>query len=410
MRRIFWGLADQCLASALAFGVIFAGGAVLPVGDFVQFALALAAAAFLQTACASLVAVPALYFINQASSPSGRAYLVQLLFMIGAIALLTLLAGWLLSGLGAFPALSALAVVVGACWALFDLFRRLLISANRQVQSAFVSAIGAIVVCAGMTFIWFSAHKSHTVALGAVALSYFCAAVLGAVLLTAAYAGSGGYRIGLGEAVKRHWHHSHWLLVGAGIYWVYSQGFVLLLPHFLDDRQVGLFRLLINLAGMSTVLLVWMENHYVPLLSRDASRRETGAFAGAAARLRKVCLALAVIYVLFWAPVFHLLYGLLYARKFGAADVPSVLVVCMGQAFLILSRAPLVISRALGDTRITLVAHLGCLAAVAGVGAWGALHHGVLGALAGTSLGYLVFHLVMAAGAARLMHPRQRSA
>ncbi|MFT8322219.1 MAG: hypothetical protein ABF649_15070 [Bacillus sp. (in: firmicutes)] len=66
-----------------------------------------------------------------------------------------------------------------------------------------------------------------------------------------------------------HWKISKWPIIGTVFYWISTQGYMIFLSYFISDIQLGAFRTAMNLLGLITILLVFFENMYTPIASKE---------------------------------------------------------------------------------------------------------------------------------------------
>lgn len=68
-----------------------------------------------------------------------------------------------------------------------------------------------------------------------------------------------------------HFKYSKWLLFGSLAFWGYSQGIYVLAKYYdVNDLMIGKVRIIQNLLGVFNILVISLENYYMPVFSKEA--------------------------------------------------------------------------------------------------------------------------------------------
>jgi O-antigen/teichoic acid export membrane protein len=359
------GLIDQGLFSLITFGSMMGAALILHPKEFAIYALVVAAAALIQTLITAFVTNPAIYSINSEHIELNIRY-------IGHLATMTAFTGLILSPflygalciLAGYPTSTVLtAIVLGLFWGWFDLVRRIWISKNEIHQSAKTSAFAIAIILAIGIIIYGQQESDGILLSGMLATAYAAAGIYSTLRLNLRESIS-KYSLFSKEYLERHWSYSAYLLPGVLIYWTYTQGFFFLAEEHLLETEFGALRLLTSIAALASVILAYLENHYIPPLCRYFANRDLRNFEASYLTLKTKSQILAATYFFIWATASYYAFDLLYIKKYGAIELIDAALACAGFSTLILSRPALIISRVEANSRSSFFAHIASLTAV----------------------------------------------
>lgn len=113
--------------------------------------------------------------------------------------------------------------------------------------------------------------------------------------------------------LKEHYVFAKWIIIGGILFWAYSQG-IYILAEFLGVNEFGLgkVRTIQNLLGLFSILIISMENHFLPQFSRNVANLNHHM------KLFYVKYSWAIIVIfLVSIPVVYYVYELFYKDKYG---------------------------------------------------------------------------------------------
>lgn len=389
---------DQMCSSLFSFLVLLLAGRILPPSEFVAFALLVVFASLSQSISGALIGMPALALLNSSLKKVSRVYLLYVvvfvsIFGLMAIAILAVLKGFQLLLQVRYLEL----LLLGVSYSSYDVFRRV-VYANKIGHLAFVGSVFSVIVFVGMSLLFSPSDWMQYTHI--VVVSYLIGAIIFYIIVFLRWPEDTSYfsyKIIVGD----HWRYSRWIVPGVLVYWAYSQGYLYFLSEHVDDKSLSSFRLVQNLASISTVFIVWFENHYTPILTSIFSTNKvevTKLIVDCRLKMRKMAVAVGVVYVIIGPILASIFYNYFYASKFGETTL-LFLAFFASQFILMIVRPDIVYLRSVSKNSIIFFAHVACAIATCGIGLFLVQRYGIGGAATAVVLGSISFFAVVFIGA-----------
>ncbi len=380
---------DQVLVSACNFlgGILFARA--FGVHEFGRFALAWMFIEFMGSIQFAAVIQPMLNIgPKQAPSDCPRYYnavIAQQAVLCGLLAIVT----WIGVSAGGQilddPDLQHMALPLSAAvisYQLHNFFRRYFFARDRPSAALGNDAL-RFGVQLGLSVVLAFAWQDPTATTGVWVIVVACAvsAAQGAILFGRASPDVGAMR----EVLARHWDFSKWLLPSALMFWMTSQGFMIMSGVVLGPSATGALKVAVSITGILNILLLALDN-FAPVQAARALH-EGGAIAlrryvGRLALLTAV-LTVAIVFVLNVAPTFlvHVLYGDQYQ---GVGTLVRLL--CAPAAVYAASTVLVIWAAAMEQTRTIFISYVGATAFTLLAAYPITLYGGVVGVVVGSFL------------------------
>jgi len=273
-------LTDQALSSLLNFGSVFLLSKLASVFVFGNFVLAYSYANLIFIFATYFISAPVLVFLPKKWSTDSAKYLVSLLIFNILIIVGISCIGYFILNFQVENVSLLLFLGINSGMIFNDLFKKF-IFAGRKIS--FIYNVVAS-FCLVFTFFVLVLIYRDSLTINKILLIYTLSFSLSNIILFVSIikyrlltAHSFQINLSFGKGiVKDHFHYSKWIIAGGILFWSYSQGIFILGDILgIDELGIGKVRTIQNLLGLFTILVLSMENYYIPLFSSKADELPT---------------------------------------------------------------------------------------------------------------------------------------
>ncbi len=325
MKKHLFGVLEQGMVSLLNFLIIVLYSRQMNSSDFALFVIILSTVTLAFLIATNFCAMPIQIYLENKYKKQARKYIQLLIKNYLMIAFITnsvflLLFDLLVRNINWETYFFSM--LFSTVWGLYEIIRKICYT-QQKTKNIF---IGSIILVIGFCFnSYFLFNKVSLINSFIILCICYSLACISSILLNGKKKNKNNKSQDIlsrqsfqRNVLSTHWKISKWPIIGTVFYWISTQGYMIFLSYFISDLQLGAFRTAMNLLGLITILLVFFENMYTPIASKEYFNK---GVKGIDSLVKSIYIkaSLPLIGITFIATITsYFLYGIIFGEKYAS--------------------------------------------------------------------------------------------